>query len=86
MENDDKQEAYVFQPIPDADEFDSVEIEDDFDDEEVRYATHVNEEFPTFTEMFADEAEDTVKRKAEERVKQCKSPHNDKRETLFDRQ
>ncbi|KAJ0919350.1 hypothetical protein HanRHA438_Chr05g0228651 [Helianthus annuus] len=53
--NDDQQEAYVFELVIDADDFDRVEIEDDTGDEEVRYANNVNEQCPTFNEMLAEE-------------------------------
>ncbi|MFS8024411.1 hypothetical protein Hanom_Chr16g01462931 [Helianthus anomalus] len=48
-ENDEKHEAYVLKPVAEANDYDEVEIEDDFDDVEVRYANYQNEKLPTFT-------------------------------------
>ncbi|MFS7938451.1 hypothetical protein Hanom_Chr05g00439861 [Helianthus anomalus] len=64
-ENDDQQEAYMFELVIDDDDFNRVEFQDDTDDEEVQYANNVNEQFPTFNEMFAEEY--LLKQKVEEK-------------------
>ncbi|MFS7929982.1 hypothetical protein Hanom_Chr04g00338831 [Helianthus anomalus] len=69
-----KPDDYEFNSIPNADDYDELIAEDDSDKEPARHSSQDTNDFPTFSEMFAHEADDIVLIKIEERIKDSDSP------------
>ncbi|MFS7912852.1 hypothetical protein Hanom_Chr02g00134731 [Helianthus anomalus] len=67
--NISKPDDYVFKYIPEADEYNNVVVEDDSDDENVKYSDDGTDDFPIFKEMFNEDTQKLLKRKIEEKVK-----------------
>ncbi|KAJ0770537.1 hypothetical protein HanPI659440_Chr07g0258731 [Helianthus annuus] len=64
----DKPEECDYTSIHDANDYDEVTVKDDSDEKPARHASQDADEFPTFTEMFVNEADDIVWKKIEERI------------------
>ncbi|KAJ0435671.1 hypothetical protein HanIR_Chr17g0895841 [Helianthus annuus] len=60
---------YEFNKIPDVDDYNEVIVEDDSDEEPTRHSSKDTDDFPTFSKMYAHEADDIVLRKIDERIK-----------------
>ncbi|XP_035834085.1 protein PFC0760c-like [Helianthus annuus] len=69
-----KPDDYVSNHVQQADDYDEVIIEDDPDNELPKYSGEDTDDFPMFTEKYAHEADDLVKSKIEERIKDGESP------------
>ncbi|XP_022026769.1 protein PFC0760c-like [Helianthus annuus] len=75
-----KPDDYVFNYIPEADNYDNVVVEYDSDDEITKYSGEGTDDFPTFQEMFDEETQNLLKRKIEETTKDGVSPRLSKDE------